>query len=71
MLAFRSEGHLQRWLDNRGLNRGATLTIAQTWALAVAYYARKADADWRRRTKQESQQLFGEIGLRGPFWQLP
>jgi hypothetical protein len=71
MLAFRSEGHLERWLDNRGLERGATLTVDQTWTLAVAYYAGKADPDWRRRTPAESQALFGELGLDGPFWRLP
>ena len=70
MLAFRSEGHLQRWLENRGLERGATLSIAQTWRLAIEYYAGKADPDWRRKTPEESQALFEELGLRGPFWSL-
>jgi hypothetical protein len=70
MLAFRSEGHLRRWLENRGLERGATLTIAQTWRLAVEYYAHKADPGWRRKTPGESQALFDELGLRGPFWDL-
>jgi hypothetical protein len=70
MLAFRSEGHLERWQENRGLERGATLTVDQTWRLAVAYYERKAEPDWRRRTAAESQALFGELGLSGPFWRL-
>ena len=70
MLAFRSEGHLERWLTRTGYARGATLTIAQTYGLATAYYATKHEPGWRRRTPGESEALFAGLGLHGPFWQL-
>jgi hypothetical protein len=70
MLAFRSEGHLERWLHDTQLNRGGVLTVAQTWGLARAYYAEKLDPAWRRRTPAESQAIFDGLGLSGPFWRL-
>jgi hypothetical protein len=70
MLAFRSEGHLVRWLQQTDRERGATLTIAQTYGLATAFYATKRDAAWRRRTSEESQLLFTRLGLTGPFWRI-
>ena len=70
MLAFRSEGHLERWLEATGHPRGATLSIAQTYGLATAYYATKHEPRWRRRTPEESAALFAQLGLLGPFWRL-
>lgn len=71
MLAFRSEGHLERWLDQQRLERGATLSVGQCNGLARAYYATKHEPGWRRRTPAESEALFRDLGLTGPFWSLP
>ncbi len=70
MLLFRSEEHLQRWLDEREAGRGATLTMDQQWRLAHTWYSNRPDPNWRRRTPEEAQQVFRELGLTGPFWQL-
>ena len=71
MLLFRSEEHLERWLAEREIERGATMTLDQQWRLAQIWYSDRLDPDWRRRTPEEAQQVFAEIGLTGPFWQLP
>lgn len=70
MLLFRSEEHLQRWLAERAIERGATMTLDQQWRLARTWYSNRADPDWRRRTPEEAQQVFADLGLTGPFWQL-
>ncbi len=70
MLAFRSEEHVERWCETRRLPRGAVLTPEQVWGLAVAWYANRLDPDWRRRTPEETEAAFAEIGLEGPFWQV-
>ena len=34
MLLFRSEGHVNRWCEQRGLDRGAVFTPEQLWRVA-------------------------------------
>lgn len=70
MLLFRSAEHIQRWLAYRDLRPGATMSLEQCWRLARAWYHSVLDPDWRRRTPEEAQALFAEIGLTGPFWNL-
>ena len=70
MLLFRSEEHIERWRDTRDLPRGGTMTLEQCWKLAHAWYADKLAPDWRRKTLEEAEAVFAEIGLSGPFWQL-
>ena len=69
MLLFRSEEHVQRWYNDR-LQGGATLTLEQQWRLARIWYADRASPVWRRRTPQEAQDVFAQIGLAGDFWRL-
>ncbi len=70
MLAFRSEAHVDRWCEARRLPRGATFTLEQCRRLAHAWYANRMTPDWRRRTPDEAEALFAEIGLTGDFWRL-
>jgi Alkylmercury lyase len=70
MLAFRSEAHVERWLEQRGLDRGALFSAEQMWRLARAWYENRLAPDWRRRTAEEAEGLFGAIGLVGDFWRL-
>ena len=70
MLAFRSEGHVDRWLELRGLPRGAAFSLEQLWRLAEAWYANRMARDWRRRTPAEAEALFAGLGLEGEFWRL-
>lgn len=71
MLLFRSEEHLQRWRDERGLPEGTTFSVKQQWHLAKIWYADRADPEWLRRTPEEAQTVFASVGLTGPFWELP
>ncbi len=70
MLAFRSEAHVDRWCEQRGLPRGAVFSLEQCRRLADAWYGNRMAPDWRRRTPEEAEALFAEIGLEGPFWRL-
>lgn len=70
MLLFRSEEHLEAWVQAGQGVRGATMTVEQQWALAHAWYHDRADPDWLRRTPDQAAQLFADIGLTGEFWQL-
>jgi hypothetical protein len=70
MLLFRSEEHVDRWCQQRGLERGGLVSPEQIWALAGAWYSNALSPDFRRRTPDEAQLFFTEIGLTGTFWQL-
>jgi hypothetical protein len=70
MLLFRSGEHVDRWTADRGIVEGAQLTPAQGWRLARAWFHDRLSPDWRRRTPDEAQRVFDDIGLTGPFWQL-
>ncbi len=70
MLAFRSEAHVDRWLEQRRLPRGGSCSLEQLWRLADAWYAHRLAPDWRRYTPDEVERLFAELGLVGDFWRL-
>jgi len=70
MLAFRSETHVERWCEQRGLARGAVFSLEQAWALADAWHGDRLAPDWRRRTPAEAEALFADTGLSGDFWRF-
>ncbi len=71
MLLFRSEEHIQRWCQTWNQPRGGSLSLQQAWGLAKAWYSEdRRQANWRRKTKQEAQDILTDLGLSSPFWQL-
>ena len=70
MLIFRSEEQVERWRGFRELPRGGVLSPEQCWQLAHAWYGEKLSPNWRRKTLDEAETMFSEIGLTGPFWSL-
>jgi hypothetical protein len=70
MLLFRSEEHIERWCAAHRLSRGAVIAPEVAWRLASAWYADRLNADYQRKTVEEAERLFAELGLVGPFWQL-
>ena len=71
MLLFRSEEHIDRWCRNWGLRRGGVLSLNQAWRLARAWFGPdRRDPAWRRRTVDETEALFQELGMTSAFWSL-
>jgi hypothetical protein len=70
MLLFRSEEHVERWLELHGYERGALLDRRQIWGLADAWYRAKLSPGWRRHTPEEAEAIFASLGLTGDFWRL-
>ncbi len=70
MLLFRSEEHIDRWREPRGISRGATLTLQQQWDLARRWYADRMSEAWERRTPEQAEDVFASAGLTGDFWKL-
>jgi hypothetical protein len=38
--------------------------------LALAWFHDRLSPDWRRKTPEETEEVFAGIGLTGPFWRL-
>jgi hypothetical protein len=71
MLLFRSEEHIDRWCQQWKLGRGALLSVEQAWRLAQAWYGPdRRELAWRRKTLEETEALFKDLGLTSPFWDL-
>jgi hypothetical protein len=71
MLLFRSEEHIARWCRSWRMERGATLTLEQVWGLAQAYYGPdRREPAWRRKTLEETEAVFAELGLTSAFWSV-
>jgi len=66
MLLFRSEEHVEQL----GKTKDAFMTPEQMWRLADTWYRDRDDPTWRRRSAEEVEEVFAEIGLGGEFWQL-
>ena len=72
MLLFWSEEHVQKWCRDWNLPRGGVLSLEQCWRLAKTWYGPdRREPGWRRRTVDETEALFSELGLTSPFWRLP
>lgn len=69
MQLFRSEEHLERWLDGRP--PGATTSVATLCDLAHAWWSDRLSSDWRPHTRDRNQAILERVGLTGAFWRLP
>jgi hypothetical protein len=69
MHLFRSEEHIDRWLDGRA--PGATITLSKLSELAHAWWGDRLAPDWRPHTRDENQAILERLGLTGEFWRLP
>ncbi len=70
MLAFRSEGHVQAWLERTGEPFGALIDFETMWRLARLWYAGRMDEAWRGRSAEEAEAVFRACGLEGEFWRM-
>ena len=51
--------------------RGGILSLETGWKLAQAWFSSdRRKKDWRRRTVDEAEALFAQLGLTAPFWSL-
>ena len=69
MNLFRSEEHLNRWLNGRP--PGATLSVDKLSELAHAWWSDRLDPDWRPRLRSENEAILIRLGLVDDFWTLP
>ena len=62
---------MNRWLAKTGQTRGEVIGMEAMWRLAAGWYTDPRAADWRHRSRDESQAVIAAAGLTGEFWELP
>ena len=68
MNLFRSEEHLERWLEDR--EPGGTMSAGNLCQLAYAWYGDRLDPDWQPHTVEQNKRILDDLGLTGEFWRL-
>ncbi len=68
MNLFRSEEHIERWLNGR--SPGATISVTKLSELAHAWYEDRLASDWMPHTREQNQAILDRLGLTGEFWRL-
>jgi hypothetical protein len=71
MLIFRNESQVDEWCASRGIPKGDVRPIQQIWDFASEWYARHADANWKKWSAAEALEIFQRHGLSGHIWTLP
>jgi hypothetical protein len=61
---------VQDWCRARDLSLGGLLSLDTAWRLAQAWYHDRLEPSWTRKSVQEAQGLFTELGMTEPFWNL-
>lgn len=54
----------------RGARARRPVDLPTLWALASRWYDDRLTPDWRRRTPEQRQAVFDEVGLTGGFWSI-
>ena len=70
MLLFRSEEHVDSWCKKEDIPRGEILSLEKGWQLAHGWYQDRLNPYFQRKTVEDAQAFFDELGLTSAFWQL-
>jgi hypothetical protein len=70
VLPFRSEAKVDDWSRRHAIPKGAVVPIPQVARLAQLWYGKHADRDWEKWSVAQAREIFGTVGLTGPFWAL-
>lgn len=70
MLIFKDENEVREWCKRHNKPKGQVLQIRQVWELSKLWYGNYLCKDFKRKTKQEAEEIFRQIGLTSDFWKL-
>jgi hypothetical protein len=70
ILFFTDEKRLDNWCERHARPRGAVLAIADAMKLSQRWFGDYASPDWRRKTADDAESIFEELGLDRKFWNI-
>lgn len=71
MLLFEDELQVNQWCARHGISRGDVQPLTKVLELARRWYGQHLEPNWRKHTVAEAREIFLELGLTHPVWQLP
>lgn len=71
MLMFEDEEQVTQWCVRHRIARGDVQPVTKVLELARRWYGKHLAPDWRKHTVTEAREIFLELGLTHPVWQLP
>jgi Alkylmercury lyase len=71
ILFFSSEARVSAWCARHGQPKGSVLHIGTGMKLADRWFGEYASVEWRRKTAQDGEMIFRELGLDHTFWKMP
>lgn len=70
MQLFENEAQVDAWCQRHGIAKGNVQTAQKVWEFSKTWYGKHLDADWRKWTSAEASQIFAQLGLTGPIWEI-
>jgi len=70
VLPFHSRAQIADWCERHEVAEGEAVPLRQVAQLARLWYGAHANADWRKWTVAEAQDIFTRAGLTSEFWRL-
>jgi hypothetical protein len=70
ILFFSSEACIESWRLRHGHPRGSFLPIDVAIRLAELWFGDYASSDWVRKTPEQANEIFSDLGLDRSFWKL-
>lgn len=70
ILFFSSESQIDEWAARHGRPKGAILKMPAALQLAQRWFGDYARPDWRRKTPEQAEAIFRELGLDRRFWNI-
>jgi Alkylmercury lyase len=70
VLPFRSEADVDVWCRRHAIPKGAVVPIGQVAEVARIWYGQHAERHWKKWSITQAREIFGRVGLTGPFWAL-
>jgi len=61
---------VSRWCDQWNQPLGEIISLEQQWHLAQAWYVDRMELEWRRKTEEDIDALWQELGLTSSFWDI-
>jgi hypothetical protein len=61
---------VNRWCDQWNQPLGEIISLEQQWHLAQAWYVDRMELEWRRKTEEEIDALWQELGFTSSFWDI-
>lgn len=70
MQLFENDAQVDAWCAQHGIAKGDVQPAEKVWQLSKIWYGKHLDPNWKKWTSSEAAQIFKQLGLKGPIWEV-